>query len=115
MKHFQRLSLLGVLLMACCMVSCYHKDSLPEGVIDDSTMVEILTQAYMIEGFYAIESGFRYANMSKETDQSYQKLLDSFHVSRADFDSSICYYSRHKELDESIHQRVLENLEKMPY
>lgn len=112
MKQLSRI-LSSVLIGSMLLVSC-RQETVPDGIMDHDAMVGFLTEAYMLEGFYAVESGFRYGNMSDEAQQSYEALLDSFHVTKAQFDSSIAYYTRHELEYEEIHEQVMNRLESLP-
>ena len=95
------------------MSSCHRADKLPEGVLAHNEMVSFLSEAYLLEGFYAVESGFRYETMSPQIRESYNQLLAKYNLTDADFERSIEYYVAHDEEYAAIHQEVIANLDQM--
>lgn len=74
-------------------------------------MVEFLCEAYLLEGFYAVETGYHYELMKPEIAQSYQDLFDKYHLSQEDFDRSMHYYSKHPKVYDEIHAEVVRRLD----
>ncbi|MCR4659452.1 MAG: DUF4296 domain-containing protein [Bacteroidales bacterium] len=95
---------------ALALASC-GGDKIPPDVMDEKAMADFLNEAYLIESFYAIESGFNYSNLSGEIAAAYDSLLDAHGITRADFERSIDYYSRHADRYERIHRKVVAHLD----
>lgn len=108
MKTRSLLSLsLTVLLLAAC-----HRDRIPADIIQPDTMVNFLTEAYLIEGFYAIESNYQYKEVTPQIQASYDMLLTKYHLTDDDFNRSVEYYTRHPELYDTIHARAIRHLDR---
>ena len=43
------------------------RDRVPAGVMDEEQMVDFLSEAYLLESFYAVETDFNYSRMSGRT------------------------------------------------
>lgn len=84
--------LLPVLLLV--MASC-HSNPQPADVLDPQTMASLLSEAYMLEGFYAIETEYRYDTMLPEVLAAYDDILARHHTSRQAVERSFTYYAAH--------------------
>ncbi len=103
-----------ILLILCCtglLLPACNKNRVPSDVIQPDVMVEFLAEAYLIEGFYAIESNYQYQEVSPQIQASYDSLLARYRVSADDFSRSIDYYTQHPELFDTIHARAIRQLE----
>lgn len=100
-----------LLLLAAAVCASCHGDRRPANVMDEATMVQFLQDAYLLEGFYAIETGFQYNSMHNEMVASFDSLLASYHLTREDFERSVDYYVRHPRDYERIHQQVVDALD----
>lgn len=89
------------------------KSGLPEGVMNEQQMVDFLSEAYLIEGFYAIETGYHYESLSEGIIASYQELLARHGLTQTQFEESKDYYMHHPERYEVIHRQVVERLDGM--
>ena len=87
------------------------RDRVPAGVMDEDQMVEFLSEAYLLESFYAVETDFNYSRMSGSIAASYDSLLAVNGITLADFERSIDYYSRHADKYEKIHKKVVKRLD----
>ena len=101
----------AVLLLCLASVGCSQK-RVPSDVMDEPTMAAFLKEAYLLEGFYAIETGFQYDTLHPQMVASYDSLLTSFGITRDDFERSVGWYIRHPELYERIHDSVLARLDR---
>ena len=101
----------AVLLLCLTSVGC-SQERVPSGVMDEPTMAAFLKEAYLLEGFYAVETGFQYDTLHPEIVASYDTLLASFGITRADFEHSVEWYIRHPELYERVHDSVLARLDR---
>lgn len=110
MKIIRILSLSALLALSALPVACRNK-GVPPGVMDARTMTEFLKEAYMLEGFYAIETEFRYDSLHAEMVASYDSLLARYGLTRGDFELSIDYYSRHPREYDLIHRKVVASLD----
>ena len=77
----------------------------------EQQMVDFLSEAYLIEGFYAIETGYHYESLSDEIIASYQRLLSEQGLTQEQFEKSMDYYMHHSDRYDAIHQQVVERLD----
>ena len=101
---------LPLLLLLLAFVSCRH-DSLPEGVLDASVMTDFLTDAYIIEGSYAVETRYRYDTLPDQVLRSYDSILALHGVTREQVERSFDYYLQHIEAYQAIQDSVVARLE----
>ena len=100
-----------VLSVAVLTAAGCHRKGLPEGVMDQPTMVSFLERAYLLEGFYAIETGFMYDSLHAEMVASYDSLLTEYGITREDFERSVRYYCEHPHEYDLIHKQVIAHLD----
>ena len=99
-----------VLLLDLAGAGCSH-NPVPADVMQEAVMVDFLEQAYLIEGFYAIETGFHYDTLHPEMILSYDSLLASYDITRDDFERSVNWYSMHPDIYERVHDSVLARID----
>ncbi|MBR1798661.1 MAG: DUF4296 domain-containing protein [Bacteroidales bacterium] len=99
------------LLCACCISVACHRNRLPDGILDHHDMVNFLTQAYQLEGFYAVETNFTFDSINDEIISAYDRLLESQHLSREEVERSLFYYSEHPDKYFEIHKEVVRILD----
>ena len=97
------LLVIGVLVVAC--------GSKPKNLIKEDAMVALLTDAYRLEGFYAVEHNIENFDADTSVLATYDALFKAHGVTREDFDVSMEYYMRHYNKYEAIHKRVIANLD----
>lgn len=107
MKHPLPLCLAALLLLS----ACRHNER-PTDVLDAPQMVAFLSDAYLLEGFYAVETQYRYDAMSPEVLRAYDDILKAHHISREQVEHSFDYYASHPELYRPIQDSVLSILER---
>lgn len=105
----KKLLLLTLPLLAFC--ACHH-EGLPAGVMTEAQMVDFLTDAYRLEGFYAVETQYRYDVLTEQTLASYDSILKEHGLSREQVERSFDYYSRHLDTYGAIHDSVVARLER---
>ena len=98
------------ILMMVVFVGCRHEQR-PDDVMDERQMVEFLKDAYLLEGFYAVETNFNYDSLHPQMVASYDSLLARHNLTREDFERSVEYYTHHTHEYELIHQQVVDYLD----
>ncbi|MDY5968985.1 MAG: DUF4296 domain-containing protein [Bacteroidales bacterium] len=94
-------------------VSCRGRVRIPAGVMQPDSMVSFLADAYLLEGFYAIESNYQYQEVSPQLRVSYDSLLTRHRVTAEEFRRSLDFYVRHPDLNDSIHARAIRQLDNL--
>ncbi len=102
--------LLLLTLPVLMLVACRH-EGLPTGVLTGEQMVDFLTDAYQLEGFYAVETRYRYDVLTERTLEQYDSILTVHGLSREQVERSFDYYSRHLDAYGAIHDSVVARLE----
>ena len=100
------LLLLPLLLLTAC-----RNEKRPADVMSHEQMVAFLTDAYLLEGFYAIETQYRYDALTPEVLHSYDSILDVHGLTREDVERSLDYYTDHLDDYQIIHEQVVASLE----
>lgn len=99
--------LLPLLLLA---TAC-HSDRRPADVLPPDRMAGFLADAYLLEGFYAVETQYRYDVLSTQTLKSYDSILEVHGTTREAVEHSFEYYGRHLDQYQAIHEEVVARLE----
>lgn len=109
---FVRIVCISVLFaMSVLFVSCHNKE-IPSYVIPEQKMAEILKDAYLLEGFYAIETHFHYDTLDAEMLTSVDSLFSKYQISQHDFDTSIAWYIHHPDIYKRVHDSVIARLDR---
>ena len=98
-------------LMAVALLASCRRGGRPADVLDAPQMVDFLADAYLLEGFYAVETQYRYDAMPGEVLRAYDDILDKHHLTREQVEHSFTYYSEHPDLYKPIQDSVLARLE----
>lgn len=81
----------------------------PKGVMSKSEMRTFLTDLHLLEGTLTT----RYELNDREKAYYYQVLFEKHHVTKAEFDSSIVYYTKNPKVFERIYSKVNKNLDNL--
>ncbi|MBR1766305.1 MAG: DUF4296 domain-containing protein [Bacteroidales bacterium] len=106
----KKTSLLLLLLTVAVASSCRRSDR-PADVLDAPAMVAFLTEAYLLEGFYAVETQYRYDALSPEVLAAYDDILSRHHTTREAVERSFDFYAAHPGLYQSIQDSVIARLD----
>ena len=106
----KKVVLLALLTVVCC-TACRHDAGRPRDVLSHDQMVDLLTDAYLLEGFYAVETQYRYDVLTEQTLHSYDSILEVHHTSRQAVEHSIDYYMGRLDEYKEIHEEVVARLE----
>ena len=104
MNRIIAISAIFLLLCAAC-------DRKPKCLIEEPQMVALLTDAYQLEGFYAVERGMDSIITDPVIVATYDSIFAKHGVTRQQFDESMAYYMRHADKYELIHKQVVEKLD----
>lgn len=108
-KQMKKITVL-LLPLLLAVVACRH-ERVPEGVLDQAAMTEFLADAYLLEGYYAISSEYRYDGFTDEMTHSYDSILDLHGLTREQVERSLDYYTSHLDTYQSILDSVVVRLE----
>lgn len=113
MKNIRNLVAIVLLCAGALFTASCHRVRIPDDVMQPDSMVSFLTDAYLLEGFYAIEANYQYQEVSPQLRASYDSLLARHHVTADDFSRSLDFYVRHPDLNDSIHARAIRQLDNL--
>lgn len=88
------------------LLSCQPK---PDYLVDEDTMIDLLTDVHMSEGLIDLQQ----KQLKDDPDYGKQvmaSVLMKYHVSKADYDSSLVWYSQHLNSFIRIYKHVNNNL-----
>ena len=95
-------------LLLCC---CHNKEARPEGVLDEETYVELLTDLYLAEGYFTTVSNYQFDNYLPEIVGTYDSIMARHGATPEQLTATEEYYMERKEKSKSIYERVMKNIE----
>lgn len=106
MNRLRYTALTFILLATVCLSACRPK-SVPPDVMDEQRMASFMQEAYLIEGYFAVETGFMYDTLRPEMIAAYDSLLSANGITREEFEHSMDWYTHHPEFFKRVHDTVL--------
>ena len=97
---------LSVLMLVAC-----NNDNLPEGILNQQQMVNFLHEAYLLEGYCAIETRYNFDSLTPEMIYAYDDIFATQGITREQVEASLAYYVSHPEEYSAIHEAVAASLE----
>lgn len=104
MRRWRRNSI-WLFAIGCCMLMGGCR---PKGVLSRSELGEVLYELHRADGVLAV-AGYEYGH-DQEVARYYQAVLDRHGLSRAQFDSTIVWYTDHPALFDKVYPGVMERL-----
>ena len=101
-----------ILVAALLLVAACRSEQRPADVLAPQAMAAVLADAYMLEGFYAVETGYRYDTMLPEVLAAYDDILARHHTTREAVEHSLEYYSTHPDQYKPVQDSVLTLLDR---
>lgn len=111
-KTMKTISKILILLIACSFtnISC-QSDKIPKDIIQEDTMVSILTEIHLADAYFSIMTDEKDKNQENSSEQAYTKILEQYNVSPKDFEKSIDYYTEHPNEFRNIYEKVILQLD----
>lgn len=103
----KRLSVIGVSVLLCCMCGCGKK--VPKGIIQPQAMEDLLYDYHLAT---TLSADLPY-NENYKKDAYLAYVFKKHHVTEAEFDSSMVWYSRHSDEMTTIYQNLQKRMESM--
>jgi hypothetical protein len=102
-----KLFIVSFLLFSCKPVN-EEEETIPSTVLSEEQLINVLTDAYLAEG----ASGINVKAVSGEKfDSAYVfNPLKDHNIDKAQFDSSMAYYTRHPKKLKLIYDKILDRL-----
>ena len=92
-------------LLLCLACACTNR---PKDVLDMRDMTDVLVDIHTLDGVFASTSYSRF--QEEERDAYYEAILVRHHITKAQFDSSLLWYSRDPKKFEKVYTRVIDQL-----
>jgi len=103
-------TLLSICFAAVLLAAC-HSDKLPDGILDQQQMTSFLREAYLLEGYCAIETRYNFDSLKPEMIYAYDDILAKQGITREQVEASFAYYAKHPNEYKAIHEAVAAELE----
>lgn len=105
--------LLPLFALLLLFAACRHEGQSAE-VLDQERMTAFLCDAYLLEGYNAVETHYRFDSVSVESLRGYDSILDLHGLTREQVEQSLDYYTAHLDLYQAINDSVVARLERYP-
>lgn len=100
---------LQILLLSLFLLTACHNNKLPEGVLDEQKMINVLADLSVIDGYM---STLLYTDTLRIEGKNYYATVYKNHkISKAVFDKSLKYYSTQPVLLDSMYSKVIRKLD----
>jgi len=80
MRNFLNIASLLMIVSATVLFSC-NKNKLPEGVLDEKTMVELLTDMHTADAYFKMTTGSEYDTLIGEINYTYNQIFKQHGIS----------------------------------
>ena len=91
------------------LISC-HSEPLPEGILNQKAMTELLTDVYLLEGAYTNYTKDQLDSATNQIKIDYDSLFHKHKITPEQFETNLTYYAEHATEYDTINQRVLRNI-----
>ncbi len=103
----------AVILLVIFLFSCNNNENkLPDYVISHDDMVNIIIDIHLTDGLFT-NNKVRRKLAKKDSLNYYNAILNNYGYTRADFDTSVHFYSKNIDEYDKIYEEVLNNLSEM--
>lgn len=102
----------AVVLLAIILVSCDSGNKIPDYVISHDDMVNIIIDIHLTDGLFT-NNKVRRKLAKKDSSNYYNAILNNYGYTRADFDTSVHFYSKNINEYDKIYEEVLNRLGEM--
>jgi uncharacterized protein DUF4296 len=101
-----------IIALTLLLVACHNEKKTPEYVIPQEDMVNIIVDIHITDGLLTLNNVRR--NLAKkDTANYYDQVFENYGYTRADFDTSVYYYSMNINDYDKIYAEVLNKLNEM--
>ena len=94
-----------LLCISLALVACSPDSSRP--IIPEDTMAEILIDQYLVQSA-AVQ---RPVEKPDKVNFYYAHILEKYHYTEAEFDSSVAWYTSHMDVNEKVYDKVMRRLQ----
>jgi len=101
-----------IIILGLVFFSCSNQTKVPEYVIPKDDMIDIILDIHLTDGLFTI-SKIRKEITSADSLNYYDEVFRNYGYTRADFDTSVYYYSKNINEYDKIYEEVLNRLNEM--
>lgn len=108
LRHFAAAALLfSALLMFAC-----NKNKVPEGIIKEKTMIELLTEMHTADAYFTLITDYECDTMIGEINYTYTQIFKKHGTTKEQFERSLDYYSQNPKKFREMYEKVVLKLNK---
>lgn len=108
LRHFTAAALLlSALLMSAC-----NKNKVPEDIIKEKTMIELLTEMHTADAYFNNITGYECDTLIGEINYTYNQIFKKYGTNKEQFDKSLDYYSQNPKKFREMYEKVVLKLNK---
>ena len=111
-KLAEKMKKTAVILLVVILISCDSGNKTPDYVIPHDDMVNIIIDIHLTDGLLT-NNKIRRKLAKKDSLNYYNVILNNYGYSRADFDTSVYFYSKNINEYDKIYEEVLNSLGEM--
>ena len=111
-KLAEKMKITAVILLVIFLFSCDSGNKTPDYVISHDDMVNIIIDIHLTDGLLT-HNKVRRKLAKKDTLNYYDAILNNYGYTRADFDTSVYFYSKNINEYDNIYDEVLNRLNEM--
>ncbi len=100
---------LAFLLLTCILVGCSDELKIPDVVLPEDKMVEVMTDVQIAESYIKLKFALR-SDTIRTSDSIYAAVYRKHKISAATYDTSFQFYTTHPELLQRIYEKAINNL-----
>ena len=108
LRHFAT----AILLVSALLMSACNKNKVPEGVIKEKTMIELLTEMHTADAYFNNITGYECDTMIGEINYTYNQIFKKYGTTKEGFERSMDYYSQNPKKFREMYEKVVLKLNK---
>jgi hypothetical protein len=93
-------------------MSACNKNKVPEGVIKEKTMIELLTEMHTADAYFNNINDYECDTMIGEIYYTYNQIFKKYGTNKEEFDRSMDYYSQNPKKFREMYEKVVLKLNK---
>lgn len=90
--------------------SCKSESKPQEPVMDEASFASFLEEAFLLEGYYSLETHYRFDTLQPQMIASYDTLMAKYGITHDDLDTTIHWYVRHPDIYLRVQESVMARL-----
>lgn len=98
-----------IILVTLVLVACSNKPKVPDYVIPQEEMVNIVVDIHLLDGIMTVNR-IRKSLVNKDSVNYYNQIFEKYNITQEDFDTSLYFYSHNINEYNDIYEQVLNKL-----